>query len=109
MLTDDATFAMPPQPSWYVGREAVAAFLAATPLSGRLRWHHLPVRASGQLAFGLYAAPVGGTSYHADAIMVLSLDSSADVTSITAFREPAAFARFGLPAEIAGLRRGAGA
>jgi hypothetical protein len=45
---------------------------------------------------------MGATSYHADAIMVLSLDSSADVTSITAFREPAAFARFGLPAEIAG-------
>jgi RNA polymerase sigma-70 factor, ECF subfamily len=102
MLTDDATFAMPPQPSWYVGRTAVAAFLAATPLSGRRRWHHVPVRASGQLAFGLYAARAGDTRYVADAIMVLSLDSSAQIASVTAFREPGAFARFGLPSEITG-------
>ncbi len=100
MLTDDATFAMPPQPSWYVGRTAVAAFLAATPLSGYRRWHHVRVGASGQVAFGLYAAPVGGTVYLADAIMVLGLDAPARITSITAFREPAAFARFGLPREI---------
>jgi RNA polymerase sigma-70 factor, ECF subfamily len=101
MLTDDATFAMPPQPSWYVGRTEVAAFLAARPLSGRWRWHHVPVRANGQPAFALYGLRAGGTSYLPDAIMVLSLDSSAQITSITAFREPAAFARFGLPDEIA--------
>jgi RNA polymerase sigma-70 factor (ECF subfamily) len=101
MLADDATFAMPPQPGWYVGRAAVAAFLAAMPLSGRRQWHHVPVQASGQLAFGLYAALAGDTRYHADAIMVLSLDSSAQITSVTAFREPAAFARFGLPGEPA--------
>jgi RNA polymerase sigma-70 factor, ECF subfamily len=101
MLTDDATFAMPPQPSWYVGRAAVATFLAATPLSGHMEWHHVRVQASGQLAFGLYAARAGDTRYHADAIIVLSLDSSAQITSVTAFREPAAFARFGLPDEIA--------
>jgi hypothetical protein len=32
--------------------------------------------------------------------MVLNLDSSAQIAGITAFREPAAFARFGLPTEI---------
>jgi RNA polymerase sigma-70 factor, ECF subfamily len=101
MLTDDATFAMPPQPSWYVGRAAVAAFLAATPLSGRRQWHHVRVQASGQPAFGLYGAAAEDTRYTADAIMVLSLDSAARITSVTAFREPAAFARFGLPGEIA--------
>jgi RNA polymerase sigma-70 factor (ECF subfamily) len=100
MLAGDATFAMPPQPSWYVGRTAVAAFFAARPLSGRLRWHHVPVRANGQSAFALYAAPTGGSTYEADAIMVLSLDSSARIASITAFREPAAFARFGLPEQV---------
>jgi RNA polymerase sigma-70 factor, ECF subfamily len=31
MLTDDATFSMPPQPTWHSGRAAVAAFLAAVP------------------------------------------------------------------------------
>jgi hypothetical protein len=100
MLTDDATFAMPPQPSWYVGRAAVAAFLAATPLRGHLQWQHIRVQASGQLAFGLYAAPAGERRYLPDAIMVLGLDSAAQIASITAFRETAAFARFGLPNEI---------
>ena len=100
MLTEDATFDMPPQPSWYLGRTAVVAFLAATPLSGRVRWHHVPVGANGQLAFGLYAAHQGGASYAADAIMLLNLDASAAITSITAFREPTMFARFGLPREI---------
>jgi hypothetical protein len=33
--------------------------------------------------------------------MVLSLDSSARITSITAFREPAGFARFDLAGELA--------
>jgi hypothetical protein len=69
--------------------------------SGHLQWQHVRVGASGQLAFGLYAAPVGGTRYRPDAIMVLTLDSSAQITSLTAFREPAAFARFGLPDEVA--------
>ena len=32
--------------------------------------------------------------------MLLNLDASAAITSITAFREPTMFARFGLPREI---------
>jgi RNA polymerase sigma-70 factor (ECF subfamily) len=100
MLADDATFTMPPQPSWFAGRAAVAAFFQATPLRGHLQWQHVPVRASGQVAFGLYAAPLGEPTYRADAIMVLGFDSAARISSVTAFREPAAFARFGLPSEM---------
>ena len=37
MLTEDATMAMPPLPTWYLGREAVAAFLRGWPLTGELR------------------------------------------------------------------------
>jgi RNA polymerase sigma-70 factor (ECF subfamily) len=99
MLSDDATFSMPPQPTWHAGRRAVGAFLAAGPLSGRWRWHHVRVRANGQPAFALYASPVGGARYLAHAIMVLSLDASARIASVTAFKEPAMFARFGLPRE----------
>jgi RNA polymerase sigma-70 factor, ECF subfamily len=100
MLTDDATFSMPPQPTWHSGRKAVGAFLAARPLSGRLRWHHVRVRANGQPAFALYGSRTGSATYRADAIMVLSLDSSARIASITAFKEPALFARFSLPNEV---------
>jgi hypothetical protein len=44
------------------------------------------------LAFGLYATPAGGTRYLADAITMLGLDSSVQITSVTAFREPTTFA-----------------
>jgi RNA polymerase sigma-70 factor, ECF subfamily len=101
MLTDDATFAMPPRPSWYRGRTAVGAFLAAVPLAGRWRWRRVRVRANGHLAFGVYGSGEGGRRYVAHAIEVLTLDTSAQIASITSFDEPAAFARFGLPEEIA--------
>ena len=38
MLADDAALTMPPVPTWYRGREAIAAFLARVPLAGRRRW-----------------------------------------------------------------------
>ena len=50
MLTEGATLAMPPTPSWFRGRDAVAAGLRAVPLAGDLRWRLTPTRVSGQLA-----------------------------------------------------------
>jgi RNA polymerase sigma-70 factor, ECF subfamily len=100
MLTEDATFAMPPKPTWHLGRAAVAAFLAAVPLSGRRRWQHVEVRANGQPAFGLYASRPGGAAYEAHAIEVLSFDPSAQIAGVTAFREPSMLAHFGLRSEI---------
>ena len=47
MLTEDATFAMPPAPSWYQGHAELIAFLGVGPLSGEWRWRHIFVRASG--------------------------------------------------------------
>jgi RNA polymerase sigma-70 factor, ECF subfamily len=100
MLTDDATFSMPPRPTWHSGRRAVAAFLAAVPLSGGRRWRHVPVRANGQPALALYASREGNASYVADAIIVLSFESSARIADVTAFKETATFARFGLSSEL---------
>jgi RNA polymerase sigma-70 factor (ECF subfamily) len=54
MLTEDATLSMPPLPTWYAGHEAIAAFLAREPLSGRYRWRHAPTRANGQAAVAGY-------------------------------------------------------
>jgi RNA polymerase sigma-70 factor, ECF subfamily len=99
MLADDATFSMPPRPSWYRGRAAVAAFLAALPLSGRWRWHHVPIRANGQLSFGAYLLDAAGRG-HARAIEVLAVDTNARISDITSFHTPEAFARFGLPEAI---------
>jgi RNA polymerase sigma-70 factor, ECF subfamily len=100
MLADDATFSMPPRPSWYRGRAAVSAFLAAIPLSGRMRWRLVPISANGQLAFGGYL----GDARHrwgAFEIQVLALNADARVSDVTSFHNPEVFARFGLPAELA--------
>lgn len=58
MLTEDATFSMPPQPTWYGGEGGpgeMAAFMAAGPLSGEWRWKHLPTTANGQPALAFYS------------------------------------------------------
>jgi hypothetical protein len=65
-----------------------------------LRWQHVRVRANGQPAFGLYASRPGDARYLADAIIVLGFDSAARISSVTAFKQPAMFARFSLPPEI---------
>jgi RNA polymerase sigma-70 factor, ECF subfamily len=95
LLADDATFAMPPRPSWYRGRADVGAFLAARPLSRPRGWRLVPVRANAQPAFGVYV------SGEAHAIEVLTLDGEARITDVTAFHTPEAFSRFGLPQTLA--------
>ena len=98
MLTDEATIAMPPMPTWYRGREAVAAFLARFPLAPGLRWRVVPARASGQLAFGFYLWNDEQRGFLAHSVNVLTLDG-ARIADLTAFITPEAFGRFGLPGE----------
>src|SRR5262249_16931363 len=87
MLAEDATFSMPPKPNWYRGRAAVGEFLATLPLSGRWRWHHVPVRANGQLALGAYQLDPTGSS-RAHAIQALAVDANARISEITVFLTP---------------------
>jgi RNA polymerase sigma-70 factor, ECF subfamily len=100
MLADDATFSMPPRPGWYRGRAAIGAFLAAIPLSGRMRWRLVPIGANAQLAFGGYLADAPGRA-RAFEIQVLAIDTDARIAGITSFHTPDAFARFGLPDQVA--------
>jgi RNA polymerase sigma-70 factor (ECF subfamily) len=99
MLTADATFAMPPRPTWYRGAAVIGAFLAAHPLDRR-RWRVLPTRANAQLACGFYHLEEGGGRYAAHAIQVLTLDDDARIAAMTSFHRADAFARFGLAPEI---------
>jgi RNA polymerase sigma-70 factor, ECF subfamily len=94
LLTADATLAMPPRPSWYHGRRALGAFLAAVPFAQPRHWHRVPIRANGQPAFGVY---VDGRAH---AIELLTFAAGARIAAITAFHLPAAFAGFGLSEEI---------
>jgi RNA polymerase sigma-70 factor (ECF subfamily) len=97
MLAEDATFAMPPEPAWYRGRDEIAAFLPVGPLTDR--WRFVPVRANGQPAFGTYSWDAERRCYVASAVDVLTVDG-ARVQGITAFVHPELFPRFGLPERL---------
>jgi RNA polymerase sigma-70 factor, ECF subfamily len=99
MLAEDVTFAMPPQPAWYDGREAVAAFLAARPLAADTRWRVVPARANGQLAFAHYTWDGSGFAAHAIALVAVR---GREIAEMTVFRTPEALARFGLPPRVDG-------
>jgi RNA polymerase sigma-70 factor (ECF subfamily) len=99
MLAEDATMAMPPLPTWYRGREAVAAFLRGWPLAGGARWRLVPARANGQLAFGHYIWDDEKQRFMPHGVNVLTL-RGARIEEITAFLAPEAFGRFGLPDAI---------
>jgi RNA polymerase sigma-70 factor (ECF subfamily) len=99
MLAEEVTLEMPPNPEWYAGREAVAAFLAAYPLAEGNRWRVLPTRANGQLAFGHYIWRDEPGVFVAREISVLAL-RGAEIEDITIFRDPEGPGRFGLPEQI---------
>ena len=97
MLTEDVTFTMPPMPTWYRGRDAVAAFLAAWPL--RSRWRFVPIRVNGQLAFATYSWDASRGTHVAHALDVLTLRGER-ACEVTAFVAPEVFPNFGLPREL---------
>jgi len=100
MLTEDARMTMPPQPSWYSGREAIATFLSARPLSAGKRWRLLPAAANGQVSFAAYIWDSEAEAFVAESLLVLTLLGS-QIEELTAFRTPDVVPRFGLPDRIA--------
>jgi RNA polymerase sigma-70 factor (ECF subfamily) len=113
MLTEDATWAMPPILTWYRGRPAIAAFLRDYGFNES--WRHIATRANGQLAVGCYTFDARQRRWVASVFDVLTLDGDriAEVTGfVTAellsrwgseddrFVGAAAFPRFGLPAVL---------
>jgi RNA polymerase sigma-70 factor (ECF subfamily) len=99
LLAEDAALTMPPVPTWFRGREAIAAFLARLPFSGRYRWRLVPTRANGQPAFGSYKWDAERKRFVAREILVLTL-AGARIAEIIAFRSTEPFERFGLPAVL---------
>jgi len=88
LLTKDATWEMPPIPTWFAGRAEVVAFLTTrltTPGAIRL----VPIRANGQPAFALYA---GGVP-HAIHVLTVTKDG---IAAVVAFHDPGLFEAFGL-------------
>ena len=95
VLVEDATFAMPPFPCWFSGREDVVAFISR--FTPTLR--HVVTNAGGQPAIAWYIADQSG-AYLPASIEVLALEGDR-VKEITAFADSEGlFPPFGLPAEL---------
>jgi RNA polymerase sigma-70 factor (ECF subfamily) len=95
LLRDDAVFEMPPEPTWFSGRELIGRFLQARVLSEPGRFQMIPTAANGQPAFAAYLRERDGM-YRAHSICVLTIAASR-VARVTSFNDPGLFATFGLP------------
>src|SRR5215208_4679280 len=99
MLAADGAFTMPPLPTWYRGREAVAAFLKDHVLASETRWRLIQARANGQIAFGNYRWDEQRQSFLPRSLSVLTLDGEG-IAEITTFLGPELLTSFGLPDEV---------
>jgi len=99
LLTTDVCISMPPVPLEYQGRDVVARFYAS--IFGRgPRYHLVPTRANGQLAFGAYLrAPTGGIR-HGSGLLVLTVAGDR-ICAMTRFDNDV-LASFGLPRSLPG-------
>jgi RNA polymerase sigma-70 factor, ECF subfamily len=84
MLSEDATFAMPPLASWFGPREQIREFLASYPLSGLWRWRTVRARANGQPALAFYAFDDDARAYLPFALNVLTFEGE-QISNVTAF------------------------
>ncbi|MGW7427698.1 sigma-70 family RNA polymerase sigma factor [Streptomyces sp. NPDC054813] len=91
LLTEDAVWQMPPNPSWFAGRDHVVALLTARLHGKQVRL--LPLRANAQPGFASYVA---GRAY---GVQVLTLRGPA-IAAVTAFHDASLVVRFGLPSRI---------
>src|SRR6266516_6649325 len=96
MLAEDARIVMPPLPSWYSGRDQVAAFLRHYPLNGVRRWTMVATSANGQPAFATYEWNEQTGAFTPHSISVLTLRGG-QIEEIMAFLDPKLLAPFGLP------------
>jgi RNA polymerase sigma-70 factor (ECF subfamily) len=101
LLKEDATFPMPPIPTWVKGRPAIREFVAQHILNGeaRGRWRLVSTQANGQPAFAWYRRRENPPGFAAFAIQVVTLEGGA-IAAATTFAFPHLFAAFGLPPEL---------
>ena len=113
LLTEDASWAMPPVAGWYQGHEAITAFMEGDVFPQR--WRHQTTRANGQLAVGCFLFDDARGCYIGAVLDVLTLEggriaqvtgfltseeSGADATDQNQFVGAHAFPRFGLPPKL---------
>jgi RNA polymerase sigma-70 factor (ECF subfamily) len=98
LLREDAVFEMPPEVTWFTGRETIGRFLQARVLTEPGRFQMIPAAANGQPALAAYMRGEDG-EYHAHSICVLAIAASR-VARVTSFNDPGLFGAFGLPQTV---------
>lgn len=101
LIKTDAQFTMPPSPSWYQGRQAIAAMISNFLFAGDAlgRWRLQPISANGQPAFAFYQRVDEASEYQAFGIHVLRIEDG-EIASICHFLHAGLFPRFGLLEQV---------
>jgi RNA polymerase sigma-70 factor, ECF subfamily len=99
MLTRDATWSMPPIPTWFTGHDRIREFLVRWPLTDR--WQHVPVRANGQIAIACYIYDRDQAGFVPGVIDVLTM-AGGKIAAVTGFMTPDIFGRTASGSELSG-------
>ena len=105
LIQEDATFTMPPLPSWYSGKEAIRVALSQRIFAeeAQRRWSLSPTGANGRPAFAMYRAAGVGGPLRAFGMQVLALEATASgvlIADMTTFLDSSLFTSFGFPLEL---------
>jgi RNA polymerase sigma-70 factor (ECF subfamily) len=101
LLKEEASFPMPPSPSWFQGKAAFRTFLSGlvATIYTHGSWRFLPIRANNAPAFAWYQRDQITGVHRAFAIQVLTFDGTL-IENITTFMNPSLFKYFDLSAEL---------
>lgn len=105
LMKEDATFTMPPSPSWYRGRAAIRTLLtimAFTP-EAQNQWRFMPTEANGCPAYAVYHAVGLNSTFRAFGIQIIDLEKNISdllIADVTTFLSPALFSHFGFPSKL---------
>ena len=94
MLSEDATFTMPPLVEWFRGHDAIRTFFTQQVFARR--WKMVPTRTNGQPGLACYMWDEASQSFPLSVINVFDFDGDR-VRAISAFVDRAWLARSGLP------------
>jgi RNA polymerase sigma-70 factor (TIGR02960 family) len=94
MLSEEASFSMPPLPTWFRGRDDIAAFIAGRVF--RSTWRFDATSAAGQAAMVGYRRDRESGRDRLDVLVVLTFEGEL-VAALTAFIGPGVLARIAPP------------
>lgn len=101
LLREDARLVMPPTPTWFDGRAAIATFLATHAFGPDSpgQFGTMATAANRQPAMALYARAPGQARRHPFALIVVRVQDDA-IAELALFRKPEVFSTWGLPPVI---------